>query len=105
MQVDSLGEEQGEEQVGLAAKEDSGQAPAPGRLVGREGQRAYRDVGVGALGVGVSVMPVVLAYPPAVAHPDAEIAEQQAQDLANPSGPGDLLVAGVVAKEANLGEY
>src|ERR1700691_2966992 len=50
-------------------------------------------------------MPVVLIDPPAVAQPDAQIAEHQAQDVADPLEPGDLIVTSVVAQEANLGEY
>jgi hypothetical protein len=79
---------------------------APGRLGagGRECQRADRDVRIGALGVRVGVMPVVLAGPPVVADPGAEVAARDAQDGVGLPGTEDLAVRGIVAKEAKLGE-
>src|SRR6266487_370000 len=50
-------------------------------------------------------MAVVLVHPPAVAEADAEIAEQDAEDIVGPPGAKDLAVPGVVAEEADLGEY
>jgi hypothetical protein len=50
-------------------------------------------------------MAVVLAGPPAVAQPDAEIANQDAEEVADPPGAGDLPVPGVVAHEPGLGEH
>ena len=48
----------------------------------------HHDVGIGALGVRVRVMAVVLAYPPPVAQSDAQIAEQNAEGVADPPGSG-----------------
>jgi len=43
--------------------------------------------------------------PPAVAEPDAQIAEQDAEDVADPPGTGNLPVPGVVAQEPDLCEH
>ena len=50
-------------------------------------------------------MTIVLADPPAVAEPDTEIAEQETKDIAEPPGPGDLLVTSVVTEKADLREH
>ena len=105
MHAESLAEQQREEQVSLIAERQPGQPPAGTSLGGGEGQHLHRDVGVRAFGVGVSVMAVVLADPPAVAQPDGEIANQDAEDVAGPPGAGDLPVAGVVAQKPGLGEH
>src|SRR6266496_5998835 len=49
-------------------------------------------------------MAVVLVHPPAVAQPDAQVAEQDAGDVAGPPGAENLPVPGVVAQEPDLGE-
>src|SRR5512146_2512021 len=67
-------------------------------------QCAPCDVRIGALGVGVGVMPVVLAGPPAVADPGAEVSARHAEDGVGPPGAEDLTVPGIVAEEAELGE-
>jgi len=79
-------------------------APARPHLTGGERQRAEHDVGVSVLGVGVGMVPAVLAGPPADAESDAQIAAQDADDVVGPPGAEDLLVPGVMADEADLGE-
>ena len=55
--------------------------------------------------IGVRVVAVVLVDPPAVAEPDAEVAAHDPDDVVGPPGAEDLLVPGVVAEEADLGEH
>src|SRR5262249_7159419 len=105
VQADRFAEEQWEEQVGLVAEDQPGQAPAGVRLGRGECQHAHRDVWVCAFSVGVGVMAAVLGDPPAVAEPDAEIAVQNAEDVADLPGAGDLPVPGVVAQEPGLSEH
>jgi hypothetical protein len=62
-------------------------------------------IGVSVLGVGVRVMAVVLVHPPAVAQPDAQVAEQDAGGVAGPPGAENLPVSGVMAQEPDLGEH
>src|SRR5690348_10400715 len=50
------------------------------------------------------MMPAVLAGPPVVADPGAEVAARDTEDGVGPPGPEDLAVPGVVAEEADLGE-
>ena len=54
--------------------------------------------------VGVRVMTVVLAHPPAVAQPDTQVAEQDAGDVTGPPGAEHLPVPGVMAQKPDLGE-
>ena len=105
VQAGRFQQQQREEQVGLEAEHQPGQAPAGPRLGFAEGQHADRDVGVRAFLVGVGVVAVVLTDPPAVAQPDAQVAEQDAEDVVASPGAEDLLVPGVVAQEADLGEH
>ena len=98
-------EQQRKEKVSLEAVQETRHAPAAGRVAGREGQRPDRDIRVSALSVRMSVMAIVLADPPAVAEPDTEIADQEAKDIADPPGPGDLLVTSVMAEKAHLREH
>jgi hypothetical protein len=104
MQVDPFQQQQREEQVRLVAEHQPGKAAAGASLGLAEGQRADGDVGVRVLSVGVRVMAVVLADPPAVAQPDAQVAEQDAGDIVGPPGAEDLAVPGVMAQEPDLGE-
>ena len=53
----------------------------------------------------MGVVAAVLVHPPAIAQPDPEVARQQAERVGAPAGPEHLLVAGVVAEEAELGEH
>ena len=48
---------------------------------------------------------VVLADPPAVAQPDAQVAKQDAEDVVGLTGAEDLTVPGIVTQEADLGEH
>ena len=50
------------------------------------------------------MMPAVLAGPPAVADPGAEIAARDAEDGVGAPGTEDLAVPGIVAEETDLGE-
>ena len=105
MQAGRLEEHHGEHQERLTA-EDQPPHPAGGlRLAAGERQRTDHDVGVGVLGVGVGVMPVVLAGPPAKAQADAEIPARQPEEVIGLPGAEDLLVARVMAEEAELAEH
>ena len=105
MHAESLAEQQREEQVSLVAERHPGQPSAGPSLGGGEGQHLHRDVGVRAFGVRVSVMAVVLADPPAITQPDAEIANQDAEDVAGSPGARNLPVPGVVAQKPGLGKH
>ena len=105
MQADRFAEQQREEQIGLVAEDQPGQATAGLRLGRGESQHVHRDVWICAFGVGVGVMAAVLGDPPAVAEPDAEIAVQNAEDVTDLPGAGDLPVPGVVAQEPGLSEH
>jgi hypothetical protein len=72
-------------------------ATVPGRSFGCEGDRSQRDVGVGSLLVRVRVMAVVFALPPAVADPDQQIRDDQADPVVPPAGFEYLTVRGVMA--------
>src|SRR5258708_5256180 len=50
-------------------------------------------------------MAVVLVHPPAVAQPDAQVAEQDAGHVAGPPGAENLPVPGVMAQEPAPGEH
>jgi hypothetical protein len=78
-------------------------AAVPGRSFGCEGDRGQRDVGVGSHLVRVRVVAVVLALPPAVAHPDQQVRDDQADPVVPPSRLEDLTVRGVMAQERDLG--
>ena len=105
MQGECLQEQHREEQVRLVTEHQPGQTPAGARLGFGEGQHAEHDVGVRAFLIRVSMVPVVLADPPAVAQPDAQVAEQDADHVVGPPGAEDLPMPGVVAEEADLGEH
>ena len=104
MQAERLEEQHRDDQVGLVAEDQPLDAARGVRPGGGERQHADRDVRVGALGVRVRVMPVVLAGPPVVAEPGAEVAAREAEDGVGPPGAEDLAVPGIVAEEAELGE-
>jgi len=84
VQADPLEEQHREHQVCLVAAEQPLNAQACPRLAGGERQRADHDVGVGAFGVGVGMVTVVLAGPPSDAEPDAQVAAQDADDVVGP---------------------
>jgi hypothetical protein len=91
-----------EEQVRLVADDGAEQpSPAAGLLRG-ERERPDADVRVFAELVGVGVMAVVLAGPPAIAQPDQQVAMHQPGDVVGPPGPEDPLMAGLVPEEADL---
>src|SRR5215472_12060839 len=105
MQARGFSEQHGNEQISLATEDDLRHAAALAGLPGSHCEGLHHDVGIGAFGVRVRVMAVVLAHPPAVAEPDPEIAEQNAQDIADPSGSADLAMPRIVAEEAELGKH
>jgi hypothetical protein len=57
---------------------------------------SQRDVGVGSLLVRVRVVAVVFALPPAVAHPDQQVRDDQAHPVVPTTGLEDLTVRGVM---------
>ena len=78
VQAERLQQQHREEQVRLVAEHQPGCAPAAARLGAGESQHAEHDVRVCVHGVGVGVVPVVLAHPPAVTQTDGEVADQDA---------------------------
>ena len=62
------------------------------------------DVGIPTDFIGVRVMCAVLRDPPAETHPDEDVADRKAKEPVRPSRTKDLVVPGVVADEAELGE-
>jgi hypothetical protein len=104
VQVRRLEQEQREEQVGLESNDRPDQPPLVAGLGGGERERADGDVGIQVGVVGVAVVAVVLADPPGVAHPNEEVAEDQADQAVGPPGTEDLPVAGVMPEERDLGE-
>ena len=98
---------EGEEQGGTPTIHGTGQAtPGDTRSVDRRrARRTVADVGVTTHLVGVGVVRAVLRHPPAEAHSDQEIADGETQEPVGPAGAEHLLVAGVVAHEAELGEH
>jgi hypothetical protein len=105
VQGNPLQQQQREEQVGLIAEDQPGQAPARLRLGRSEGERPDPDVRVRAFLIRVRVMAVVLLHPPPVAQADAQVAEQDAEHITGAGGAEDLPVPRVVAEEADLGEH
>jgi hypothetical protein len=96
--------EQREEQAGLVAGDEAGQAaPAEGRLGGPD-QHLGGHVGVEVVVVRVVVVAGVLVHPPAVAHADAEVAGEAPGDLAGALGAEHLPVGQVVGDQRQLGE-
>ena len=67
-----------------------------GCLCGREGEGSQCDVGVGSHLVRVRVVAVVLTLPPAVADPDQQVRDDQADPVVPPAGFEDLTMCGVM---------
>ena len=105
VQADRFQQQHREEQVGLKTERQPGQPRGLAGLGFGEGQHAYHDVGVRAFLVGVGMVAVVLADPPAVAQPNAQVAEQDADDVVGLTGAEDLAVPGVVTQEPDLREH
>src|SRR5271167_1026716 len=107
MQARASKEHQREEELGLSACQQPCQAAAISGEPVRLGElyQALSDVGVTSDLVGVCVMGVVLGNPPAEAQPDQPVRDCQPQQPIGPSGAEDLLVSGIMAEEAQLGEH
>jgi hypothetical protein len=105
VQRDPLEEQDREEERALVRHEP---AQERGMLafdaVGRHGDHRELDVGVDAELVGVGVMTGVLVLPPAVAHADEQVADDQADPVVPSAGPEDLAVGRIVTEERDLGE-
>ena len=104
MQAGRLEEQHRDEQVRLVAEDEPLYIPRGACPGGRERQHAEHDVRIGALGVRVGMMPAVLAGPPAVAEPGAEVAARDTEEVVGPPGAEDLAVPGIVAEKAELGK-
>jgi hypothetical protein len=74
-------------------------------LASRHRQGAHHDVRVSTSGIRVRVVTVVLCHPPAEAEADAEVTQQDAQNVAQPPGRAELPVASLMADKADLGEH
>jgi len=105
VQVKSLQHQQRKEQPRLPAGDEPAKtAGARGDLLGGEGQHPVTDVGVVIFLVGVCVMPVVLANPPAVAKTNQQIPNEPAEQVIRTACGEHLLVTAVVTEERDLGE-
>ena len=106
VQVQALEEQQREEQARLVT-DDEPPHRAPIGVVGlRGGEREdpQVDVRVPVLVVGVRMVGVVLADPPAVPESDQQVPVQVPDDVVAPPAREDLTVARVVADEPELHE-
>ena len=106
VEVEPLEGEQREEQPPLTAQEPGSGCRVPPRGdLPREGKRARPDVRVTSFLVGVGVVEVVLALPPA----QAETGEDRGEDPRRPVVPSSrrehLPVGGVVTEETELGHH
>jgi hypothetical protein len=104
MQLSGLQQQQRKEQERLVARDHPSKAPLATGLSGGKRQGRNVDVGIQVLVVGVAVVAVVLADPPAEADPDQQIGMDQADQVVGAAAAEDLPVAGVVADEGDLGE-
>ncbi len=71
------------------------------RLLG-EGDERYVDVRIVVEVIRMTVVAIVLADPPLLAHPEEKIVEDQPADDVLPPSAQDLQVTDVVGKETNL---
>ena len=65
---------------------------------------AFADVGVAPYFVGMRVMRAVLGDPPAEAHADQHVPHREPEESVQLPGAEDLMMAGVVSDESQLGE-
>ena len=105
MQSEPFKQEKGKEQPRLVASQNPAGALANLRPFSGEGQRdaPAADVRVPSDHVGVSVMGVVLGYPPSKAQSRQHVRDYQSDRTVGPARREYLLVAGVVAEERHLG--
>lgn len=104
-QAECLEGEQREEQLGLVPGREPPQPPGPERLFGGPGEEDGVGGRVVALAVRVCVVPVVVVDPPAVAHPDDEVAQQDARQVGRPPAGEHRTVRDVVAEQRQLAEH
>src|SRR5215207_1635340 len=95
---------QGKEVVTLSADQFGSQAGFGRGGFAREVYCAASDVWVLALPIGIGVVPVVLAHPPAVAETSAQTRQYSADPLVPSRRSENLAVTRFVAQEAELGE-
>ena len=86
-----------------ASHDGEGAAACPPAGRGRGG--CFADVGVAAPLVGVGMVGVVLGNPPAEAQPGQRVAHGEAEQAVAAACPEHLVVPGVMADEAQLGEH
>jgi hypothetical protein len=104
VEVETLQQQQREEQVALTPGDPGHQAAPDGGILGEEGDRVDLDVGVLADLVGIGVVPGVLIHPPGVADADEHRGQYPADPVVRRPGSQDLAVRGLVAEEGELGE-
>ena len=95
-------EKHGEEEKGLVCGEATHQPLALQRGLPRVDDRAWPDVRIGVHLVGVGVVAVVLAHPPAVAHTQQGVPGQEPDSVVEPGAREHLVVPGVVQLEPEL---
>lgn len=74
------------------------------RALGRHRDDRQLDVGVRPLLVGIRVVAGVLVPPPSVAHPDEQVAHDEARPVVRAARREDLTAGGVMADEGDLRE-
>jgi len=79
-------------------------APVPRRVSGGQGD-AFADIGVAAHLVGMRMVSIVLGHPPAKAQPDERVGHDEPEHLIAPARAENLVVPGIMADEAQLGEH
>jgi hypothetical protein len=105
MEVERLEEQQGQQQDRLDLRARAAEQAASASLVRHVDESPGHEVGVLLGPVGVGVVPVVLGLPPAEAEPGQQIGHEQPDQVVVASPGEDLVVAGIVADEAELGEH
>ncbi len=85
--------------------QDRPNRPLSAGLVGHVDEGPRHQVGVLLGPVGVGVVPVVLGLPPAEAEPGQQVGHEQPDQVVVASLGEDLVVSGIVADEAELGEH
>ena len=106
VQADAAKEHQREEEPRLPARERRGEAVLLRALVtGLPGDQRRVEVRVESHGVRIRVVCAVLGDPPSEVEADQRVAYTESEEAVRPTGSEDLLVAHVVADEAELGEH
>src|SRR5690606_16731535 len=99
VELNSLEQQQREEEPRLMFGHPTQRTARVAGVLGAPSDHTNADVGVVILMIGVRVVSVVFVDPPAVAHPESEIADDQPRDLAGLPGAEHLPMPDVMAEE------